>query len=232
MDAADLVWNRAADGWDPATWVGLREGDRALAAMLLVHGLVQNGGVPHAIEGTESDEIRRGIEGYRYFELDRVADLIDVAAAQKSRLQLSSLGVREELELLWNRAYQELLPTDQALVDAFEALFARSPAAFAPPGQELTKPPSPVPPGMPSVTFDIDPATWEVELISMAGRSLKVHHGDTLEPELGVYRMRVNDRVVPMRAFERGMRGTMVVRPGLGGRPPRVTFSQSGRGEA
>jgi len=137
VKAADRVWNRATDAWSPETWEGLRDGDRALAALLLVHGLVRNGGVLHAVEALEPEEIRRGIDGYRYFGLDGVADLMDGASAQKSRHEVSSLSGREELEHVWDRAYQELLTTDQTLVDAFEVVYAHPSADFAPADQPL-----------------------------------------------------------------------------------------------
>ena len=133
------MWNRATEAWNPETWEGLQDGDRALAALLLVHGLVQNGGVLHAVEALKPVEIRRGSEGYRYFGLDGVADLMDGAFAQMSRLEVSSLSVQEELEHVWDRAYQEILPTDQALADAFEAVYAHASADFAPPRQPLQR---------------------------------------------------------------------------------------------
>jgi hypothetical protein len=44
---ADHVWNRAAlDGGGPKP----RDGDRALADLLLAHGLIMNGGLGHALE--------------------------------------------------------------------------------------------------------------------------------------------------------------------------------------
>ena len=234
MKAADRVWNRATEAWNPETWEGLRDGDRALAALLLIHGLVQNGGVPHAVEALEPDEIRRGIEGYRYFGLDGVADLMDGALAQKSRLALSSLSVHEELELLWDSAYQELLPTDQALADAFEGVYASSSADFAPPDQPLRVQPLPsAPRGMPRVTFDIDPPDWVVELTPTNGNiSIRARHGETVEPELRIYRVRVHGRAVPLIAFERGMRGTIVVRPGPDETTARFTFRPESRGDA
>jgi hypothetical protein len=180
----------------------------------------------------EPGEIRRGLEGYRYFGLDSVADLIDGAFVQKSRLELSSLGIREELELVWNSAYQELLPTDRALADAFKAVYANSSADFAPPDQPLQRPLSPPPRGMPRVTFDIDPPEWEVELIPTEGSiSIRARHGEAVEPELGVYWVRIDGRAAPGIGFERGMRGTIVVRPGPG-RIPRLIFAEDTRREA
>src|SRR5438874_1312518 len=68
---ADRVWNRACDreGDD------VREGDRALAALLLVDGYIKNGGVGHAFDLTPQ-ELAEGIEGYKFFGLDELAAII------------------------------------------------------------------------------------------------------------------------------------------------------------
>ena len=47
MNKATQIWNRALADYGLA---GPALGDRALAAMLLAHGLVMNGGVLHAVE--------------------------------------------------------------------------------------------------------------------------------------------------------------------------------------
>jgi hypothetical protein len=55
MTNADKVWNRAtlqSGGAAP------KSGDRALAVLLLVHGLVMNGGVHHALESAQTSELR------------------------------------------------------------------------------------------------------------------------------------------------------------------------------
>ena len=59
MTSADRVWNRAAleAGGDSP---GL--GDRALASLLLVHGLVMNGGVHRAIECVEPAELVAAVD--------------------------------------------------------------------------------------------------------------------------------------------------------------------------
>jgi hypothetical protein len=54
LSTADRVWNRAAldAGGSPP-----REGDRALAALLLAHGMIMNGGVDHAVEALSAEEL-------------------------------------------------------------------------------------------------------------------------------------------------------------------------------
>jgi hypothetical protein len=111
----DRVWNRAAlesGGADP------RDGDRALAALLLVHGLVMNGGVHHALEVSSRDEIRAAIAGFAFFSL-----------APASRL-LETAQTLDEDEA--NRQYWDLIPDDDAIVRRFRAIFKSSPDVFAP----------------------------------------------------------------------------------------------------
>jgi hypothetical protein len=67
---ADRVWNRAAleaGGPSPA------KGDRALAALLLAHGLVMNGGVHHALRCMQPAELMAAAEGFSFFSLADVA---------------------------------------------------------------------------------------------------------------------------------------------------------------
>jgi hypothetical protein len=70
-DAESRVWNRAIDQEGP----DLREGDRALGALLLVNGYIQNGGVGHAFDLTP-DELAEGIKGYEYFGSHEMAEVI------------------------------------------------------------------------------------------------------------------------------------------------------------
>jgi len=109
------VWNRAAvesGGASP------REGDRALAALLLAHGLVMNGGVHHALEGLSSDELRAAVAGFDYFSLASVGRLLEVA---------QTLDEDEA-----NRQYWEVIPDDDAIDRRFRVVFQSSPHVFAP----------------------------------------------------------------------------------------------------
>jgi hypothetical protein len=68
----DQVWNRAAlqsGGLNPG------EGDRALAALLVAHGMVMNGGVAHALESLSSEERSAAAAGFRFFSFSDIADL-------------------------------------------------------------------------------------------------------------------------------------------------------------
>jgi hypothetical protein len=115
---ADQIWNRAAmeSGGSKA-----REGDRALADLLLAHGMVMNGGVGHALEVLSSDKLAAAARGYRFFGLDVVASL----------LEHSANATEDEVDQADAR-YGALIPGDQTIIDRFEALYSVSPQAFAP----------------------------------------------------------------------------------------------------
>ena len=60
-----------------------REGDVALSAPLLVHGLVINGGVFHAVQAVTKDELRTACAGFHYFGFDEVAVLLEAATTEE-----------------------------------------------------------------------------------------------------------------------------------------------------
>lgn len=112
---AQRVWNRACfhDGHD------LREGDRALEAVLLVNGYIFNGGVGHAFD-LEPEQLARGIAGYEYFGLH------DLVAIIKPH--------RGEDEHVYNTRYYELdgRRGKGRIMEAFEKMFQEHPERFAP----------------------------------------------------------------------------------------------------
>jgi len=119
LNERDKVWNRAAleaGGANPL------EGDKALAALLSVHGMVMNGGVDHALDVLPPSEVAAGIAGFRYFGLAEVAAVLEAASA-------SNLD-REFFDL----KYAALIPADDIVVDAFHRKYRASPDAFAPLG--------------------------------------------------------------------------------------------------
>lgn len=116
LSVTATVWNRAAlesGGKAPL------EGDRALAALLAVHGMVMNGGFDHALEVLDADEWAAGIAGFHYFGLTEVASVLEAATS-------AELG----LEML-NSKYGALIPEDGKLVAAFEKKYLTSPDVFA-----------------------------------------------------------------------------------------------------
>ena len=118
LSETDLIWNRAAleSGGNTA-----RAGDRALADLLLAHGMVMNGGIGHAVEALSSEEFSAALRGFRFFGFEEVALLLEDALN----------APEEDLELA-DSSYGRLIPNDQVLVDGFEARHRVSPEAFAP----------------------------------------------------------------------------------------------------
>ncbi len=118
LTIADHVWNRAAmesGGASP------RAGDEALAALLLAHGLVMNGGVHHAIEGLSTDELAAAARGFAYFGVDGVGSLLTATADADGSSE-------DEVD----RRYSQLIPGDAFLAARFEEAFKRNPDNFAP----------------------------------------------------------------------------------------------------
>jgi hypothetical protein len=115
----DLIWNRAAmerGGPRPGP------GDLALASLLRCHNEVMSGGMDFAISDSLSrDEVRAGINGYRYFGLDAAARVFEEAADTEDEDALTALEER----------YAEVVPDDDVLVRAFEALLETRPTDFA-----------------------------------------------------------------------------------------------------
>jgi hypothetical protein len=127
FSVADRVWNRAALAKGGAA---PRDGDRALASMVLAHSLAMNGGVLHAVESLtthEPDEFIRARDGYVFFGFEAIAKLLDSAKAV-----LDSGADLEEAELRLDAAYGSAIPSDEQIVTAFERHFAVHPGLYAP----------------------------------------------------------------------------------------------------
>lgn len=118
-----LIWNRAC-GSDA---VCLLAGDRALEALLLVHGYVMNGGVFHAVEGIDAELLADAQSGYRYFGFDDAANLFnDAKSIFESGQNL------KQFEIMLGNRYTALIPDDTALFNRFEDCLRRNPSEFAP----------------------------------------------------------------------------------------------------
>ena len=112
------IWNRAAlEMGGPKPEVG----DSALSALLLLHGMAMNGGISHAVEVLSAAEFDSALDGYRFFGLHDVVELLVGAA-------FADDGGFEKLDEMYGR----FIPSDSTLSDAFEAKFAASPLSFAP----------------------------------------------------------------------------------------------------
>ncbi|WP_040283044.1 DMP19 family protein [Tessaracoccus massiliensis] len=124
MTNLDLIWNRAADG------KGTGDGDVALAAALLVHGMVMNGGALNAVETIDAEDLADGKEGFRWLGLEQVADLFTRIEAEAAEIDHDDEEARDDLEVQADDDYYALLPDDAALEEAFTARHAEEPDAF------------------------------------------------------------------------------------------------------
>ena len=112
------IWNRAAielGGPNPGI------GDRALAAALLAHSAVMNGGVAHAIELLSQEEFAAAISGFHYLGLP--------AAAQA--LSVPSTSTEQAIDIA-DRDYWRAVPSDDTLLHAFRINLLSNPDAYAP----------------------------------------------------------------------------------------------------
>jgi hypothetical protein len=124
VSVADQVWNRAAlesGGESPGP------GDRALAALLLAHGLVMNGGVHHALECLDPSQVIAAADGFAYFGLDAVASFFREAASDRALAEWT-----EQTEHVTNEHYWGLVPDDSFLESRFQAFFRERPREFSP----------------------------------------------------------------------------------------------------
>lgn len=123
MSDIDKIWNRAASG------DGGEQGDEALAALLLFHGTVMNGGLVNALEVLDEEQIASAVEGYRFFGFDDAAALII-----ETQVELEDDADPEELEESKDGEFFDLIDDDETVYEALERKLADDPAAFAPIG--------------------------------------------------------------------------------------------------
>ncbi len=124
MTNADLVWNRAAlenGGASP------RGGDKALAALLLAHGLVMNGGVRHACSSLDPEELQAAASGYRFFGFEEIAALLERSTSSEES-EFDDDGAVDSLD----QDYAVTIPDDGVILARFNAVFAASPTVFSP----------------------------------------------------------------------------------------------------
>jgi hypothetical protein len=128
LTEADHIWNRAC--LDDVS--ALRAGDRALAAMILFHGLVMNGGVLHALECMEPEpqKFEAAMSGYRLFGFDHVADFLTVA--RSIAVVTLTDDDFDSLEAKLYGRYRGQVPDDSTLAERFEAYHREHPHEFAP----------------------------------------------------------------------------------------------------
>ena len=119
-DPLTAVWNRACGLGEASSALG----DRALRAIVLFDGVAQNGGLLHAIQHFDTEELDEVTAGFAYFELSEVGPLLaDARAADVSALSDDQ----------WNefdRRYWAVAPAD-ALWAAFTDKLSQQPDDFA-----------------------------------------------------------------------------------------------------
>jgi hypothetical protein len=128
MDRADEIWNRATTGGGESP----REGDIALAASLAFHGLVMNGGVLHAFEVLSAEELGRARDGFTWLGMPEVAHFLEDTARSIAETDWDDNDAGDALEASTDESYDRVLPSDQALEDAFRRLLAERPQSFDP----------------------------------------------------------------------------------------------------
>ena len=89
-----------------------------------------NGGLLDAVESVPANVLDAAVSGYRFFGLQCAAEAIEDV---RSRLDWAqrSLENAEELELEADRRYNESIPDDETIVEAFVARQAAEPNLFA-----------------------------------------------------------------------------------------------------
>ena len=123
LTEADRIWNRAC-GEDPLRAL---PGDRALADLLLAHGLSMNGGVLHAVGCMTGTQLSDAQAGYRFFGLEAAVALLSYA---RRIFEAGDDLESDEREL--DGAYARLIPSDSSIADLFEKRWRASPSDFAP----------------------------------------------------------------------------------------------------
>jgi hypothetical protein len=118
------IWNRAALN-DSSMMVA--KGDRALSALLHLHGLIMNGGVLNALEILEPKQLNDAIAGYEFFGLKSITLLLSKAKDILDR----SIDLDTQ-EALLDSEYASIIPDDSFLVSIFERYLRDNPSDFAP----------------------------------------------------------------------------------------------------
>jgi hypothetical protein len=128
MDLADTIWNRAAlesGGSTPG------EGDRALAAALLLHSSAMSGGVLEAVQNLTDEELDAAEAGYRWLHVPAASEAIAQVRRAIADGALDDPDRASALDLSSDDHYDEAIEDDAALDNAFRARLATDPDAFS-----------------------------------------------------------------------------------------------------
>ena len=103
-------------------------GDRALSALLSVHGIIQNGGTYHAACVCSEESLSEAAAGFRYFDLSDAASVME----HISKIEDPEASDAEELFEELDRRYNTIIPDDDVIFQAFQARFVAVADDFAP----------------------------------------------------------------------------------------------------
>ena len=127
-DLADSIWNRAAlEGGGSAPG----EGDRALAAALLLHSSAMSDGVLDAVQNMSDEELDAAEAGYRWLHVPAASEAIAAVRRAIAEGALDDPERASALDLSSDDHYDEAIEDDAALDSAFRARLSTDPDAFA-----------------------------------------------------------------------------------------------------
>lgn len=128
MDLADTIWNRAAlESGGPTPG----EGDRALAAALLLHTSAMSGGLLDAVENLTDEELDAAEAGYRWLHVPAASEAIASVRRAIADGALDDPARASAIEMSADNHYDEAIENDAALDNAFRARLSTNPDAFA-----------------------------------------------------------------------------------------------------
>jgi len=130
LSRADRIWNRACSQAGREPDVALRDGDRALAAMVLADSLVANEGVLHAVASLEPGELEAAFAAFEWFGLTKPAEILRRAARAIADGDEDAL---DKLEETLDKAYWKVVSDERRTLEAaFRKDLAERPHAYAP----------------------------------------------------------------------------------------------------
>lgn len=92
-----------------------------------------NGGLLHSIENHTQEQLEQAVAGYRYFDLEDAAVVVESVAQRVAAIDLDvDPDAAERLEAEADDRYAAVIPQDSTIADQFERLFRQRPEAFAP----------------------------------------------------------------------------------------------------
>lgn len=129
MSSADTVWKRARSAKLIAK---AREGDRALFDVLRFHQRASEGGPLSSFDLLSYAEVSRAIDGFRFFGLEKQAELIEQVRHQL--IEVGWTGPLAEFENIEqeSKAQYQAAHNDFEIASQFKKKFEESPESFAP----------------------------------------------------------------------------------------------------